>query len=170
MSVLDVGSGKVLLFPEYNFLHNKFPNSNQVQRPNGFIEVQFLFPKINGLEAINECLTVCQKISHEPFMCAIKMHRADDYMLSFSGDGYSFNVDIPLRKLGLSNAKIIVKVLFDLAIKYKAKIHLAKDELLTQELFQQIYPRYKDYLKIKRIHDPILLFSSDLYKRLLKPN
>ena len=164
------GSGKVILFTEFNFMHNKIPNINHVQRPYGFIEVQFLFPIVNGLEAITECLSICQEYGYEPFLCAVKMHKADDYMISFSGDGYSFNVDIPLRNVKLQKAKLIANLLFQIAVKYNGKIYLAKDELLSQELFNKIYPNHKKFLKIKNEIDPYGLYSSDLYKRLFRSN
>ena len=98
------------------------------------------------------------------------MHKADDYMISFSGDGYSFNVDIPLRNVKLQKAKLIANLLFQIAVKYNGKIYLAKDELLSQELFNKIYPHHKKFLKIKNEIDPYGLYSSDLYKRLFHSN
>jgi decaprenylphospho-beta-D-ribofuranose 2-oxidase len=162
-----LGKREILLFPEYYFMHNKIPNNNHVHRPHGFIEFQYLFPRDNGLHAITECLSICQKFSYEPLVCAVKMHSLDDYFISFSEDGYSFNIDIPLNRDSYSTDKF-VDILLNLTKKYNAKLHLAKDERLTHKMFKTMYPRHKDFIKIKNKMDPHGLYSSDLYQRLFK--
>jgi len=46
------------------------------------------------------------------------------------------------------------------------KVYLAKDELLTDDLFRKMYPEYANFVKIKQQFDPDELFISDIYRRL----
>jgi decaprenylphospho-beta-D-ribofuranose 2-oxidase len=60
----------------------------------------------------------------------------------------------------------LVSEMIDCGIRYGSKIHLPKDSVLTREQFKTIYPRYQEFMAIKRRLDPDELFQSDMYRRL----
>ena len=159
----------LMLFPEYNFMHNKIPDFNHAFRPYGYIEFQFLFPKKHGLKAITDILKLCHSYSFQSLVCAIKVHKKDDYMISFSEDGYSFNVDLQMRGRDIEDVRRFGRRLLEKGLEYDGRVHLAKDELLPHDIFQKMYPRYKEFLEVKAQVDPLELFQSDMYRRLLKP-
>ena len=101
-------------------------------------------------------------------LCAIKLHKEDDYLISFSGDGYSFNIVIPLKGKDKNKIYRFMDKILNHSIKYDAIIYLAKDEYLPKDIFKIMYPKYNDFLKIKNNIDPNDLFQSDMYRRLLK--
>ena len=84
------------LFSEYNFMHNKIPDIKHVYRPHGFLEFQPLIPKKDGSEKLKELLILCQHFGSESLLCGMKAHKADDYLISYEGDGYSIGVDIQI--------------------------------------------------------------------------
>ena len=53
-------------------------------------------------------------------------------------------------------------------IKYGSRVHLPKDITLTRDQFQRLYPRYAEFLGLKRRWDPGTLFQSDMYRRLFE--
>ena len=160
---------KEMTFPEYNFMFNKLPGYPQVFRPHGFVEVQPIIPKKCGLEIVEKIFKLSQRYNYPSLMLGFKSHRLDDYLLSFSGEGYSFGINIHLRNRDHARLESFSKNLFDIIVDCGGKAYLAKDELLPYSIFQKMYPRYKEFLSIKKTLDPNQLFVSDLYRRLLQP-
>lgn len=159
-------TSSTLLFTDYNFMHNKIPEMNQVYAPQGFLEFEPLLPRKDGTRHLTELLGLCQRSHGQSLLCAVKMHSADDYPLSFSGDGYSIGIDIQLRGRREQEVHAIAKDIFGYTRACGGKIYLAKDERLTPELFRQMYPRTNEFLQIKRRLDPDSIFSSDMFRRL----
>ena len=58
--------------------------------------------------------------------------------------------------------------LVECVIRYGGKIHLAKDQVLNRNQFQRLFPKYLEFLQIKRRVDPDELFQSDMYRRLIR--
>ena len=160
--------GNKLLFSEYNFMHNKIPDFNYVYYPYGFLEIEFLFPVKYGYKPIAECLTICQHLNCESMISAIKVHKKDNFYISFSSDGYSFTIDIPLRGRKINEVYKSMNEILNHSMKYDALVYLAKDEYLPKMIFNKMYPRYKEFLIIKNRIDPSGLFQSDMYRRLLQ--
>jgi decaprenylphospho-beta-D-ribofuranose 2-oxidase len=115
------------LFNEFNFVHNKLPNMNDVYKPYGFVEIQPLIPRAAGHEAVRELLQMCQKNGWQSLLCGIKRHSPDRYMLSYADDGYSVGIDIALRGRTKSDIIKISNKIFDFVIECKGKVYLAKD-------------------------------------------
>tara|TARA_Y100001936_G_scaffold253365_1_gene317561 strand:+ start:1281 stop:2720 length:1440 start_codon:yes stop_codon:yes gene_type:complete len=166
---LAVSQGSRLLFTDYNFMHNKIPDMKEVYRPLGFLEFQPLIPKQCGIEAIGEVFEIAHRFGCQSLLCGIKAHPVDQNMLSYSGNGYSVGIDIQLRGRTKSHVKKFSDTLFQFTQDCGGKVFLAKDEMLPRDLFQKMYPRYIEFLKIKQKLDPHELFASDMYRRLLKP-
>jgi len=49
----------------------------------------------------------------------------------------------------------------------EGKIYLAKDENISKRSFEQMYPRYIEFIALKEELDPDGVFCSDMYKRLM---
>ena len=157
-----------LLFTDYNFMHNKIPDLKQVYRPFGFLEFQPLIPKKCGGEAVREVFEIAHRFGCQSLLCGVKAHRADDYMLSYSGDSYSMGIDVQVRGRDMERVGKFAKTLFQFIEHCGGKIFLAKDEMLSRDLFQKMYPRYGEFLEVKRQLDPDELFVSDMYRRLMQ--
>ena len=90
-------------------------------------------------------------------------------MISFSGDGYSIGGAFQIRGRNLNNVSKFARAICDYTLECGGKMLLSKDELLFRDVFQKMYPRYNEFLNVKNRVDPIGLFASDMYRRLLDP-
>ena len=77
--------------------------------------------------------------------------------------GYTLALDIPMWDAGVF---ALVRSLDEIVLQYGGRIYLAKDVLLTPQMFRVMYPRYREWLVIKREIDPMLCFQSGLGQRL----
>jgi len=89
-------------------------------------------------------------------------------MLSYSGDSYSVGIDIQVRGRDMERVGKFAEALFKFIEHCGGKTFLAKDEMLSRNLFQKMYPMYGEFLKVKRQLDPDELFVSDMYRRLMQ--
>ncbi len=127
--------------------------------------VQLLFPKSCAREALTEILGICNSSPSPPVTTILRGHLADDGVLSFAEDGYSLNFEFHPKKYNEVESREAVERIIDAVARFGGRIHLTKDQVLTQEQFPRIYPRYRELLEVKERLDPEGLFTSDLARR-----
>jgi len=155
-------------FLRYNFDASfMIPSAAAVCGPRGYT-VQLTFPRSDAQEAISEMIQLCQASPCLPAKLIMRIHRRDDHLISFSEDGYSLNFELHPKKRHVQRMNRFVDDLIECVIRYGGKIHLAKDHVLNRDQFQRLFPRYVEFLVIKRRLDPDELFQSDLYRRLIR--
>jgi len=158
-------TAKIELFLRYSFEASfTVPPAHLVCGPRGYT-VQLSFPRSQARDAIVELLGICQSSPCPPVTTILRAHRRDDGLLSFSEDGYSLNFEFHPKKHTEAASRAAVDRLIDATARRGGRIHLAKDQVLTPEQFQRIYPRYRELQEIKRNLDPEGLFTSDLARR-----
>jgi len=135
--------------------------------PHGYT-VQMTIPYHCGHEAISEILKLCQRMPCPPATTILRLHRKDEHLISFSENGYSLNVEFHPKRRHVVAMQKFVSDLIDCGIRYGSKIHLPKDSVLTSEQFKKIFPRYPEFMAIKRRVDPGELFQSNMYRRLFR--
>ena len=155
-----------ILFSNYNFIHNKIPDIKNIHKPNGFLEFQPLIPQKYINNFVSDLFALCNKHQTQSILCGLKLHSKDEYLLSYSANGFSMGIDIELKNRKKNDISLFANAFFSLVLKNKGILYLAKDELLDKNNFQLMYPKYKSFLLIKKHFDPKNLFSSDLYRRL----
>jgi decaprenylphospho-beta-D-ribofuranose 2-oxidase len=166
----NISTDQRLTFIEYNFMFGmKFPFIRQLFLPYGMLEFEHFIPKSAGVEAVEELFKLFQRYHCEPLFCGIKVHRDDNYMISFAGDGYSIGGGIQVRGRDLNEVNKFARAVSEYTLECGGKILLSKDEMLFRDIFQKMYPRHNEFIKVKKELDPIGLFSSDMYRRLIKP-
>ncbi len=158
---------KSILFTDYNFMHNKIPDIKHVYRPHGFLEFQPLLPKKDSARTLKELLKLCQHFGAESLLCGMKAHKADNYLLSYEGDGYSIGIDIQINGRKKEKIDQFSKEIFNFTKDCGGKMFLAKDEMLDRLTFQSMYPQYAEFLRLKKKYDPQELFSSKMFQRLM---
>mgnify|MGYP001245212577 CR=1 FL=1 len=164
--MMGINKTKYELFNKYNFIHNKLPDIKNIHKPHGFLEFQPLIPK-NKIEfSIKEIFKLCKKFKCESLLCGVKIHRSDNYYLSYQLDGYSMGIDIQLKDKKIDDILLFSNDLNNLVSDLNGKIYLAKDEYLNKKNFEKMYPDYKKFFKIKNKYDSKNLFTSDLFKRI----
>ena len=60
----------------------------------------------------------------------------------------------------------LLRELDEIVLRNGGRTYLAKDSTLDPESFRQMYPRYAEFLEVKRRVDPAGRFSSSLARRL----
>jgi decaprenylphospho-beta-D-ribofuranose 2-oxidase len=156
------------MFLEHNFDKSyKVPPPDILCGPHGYT-VQITIPQSAAKEAMTEMLELYQSIPFPPVTTILRLHRRDDHIISFSEDGYSLNMEFHPKKRHAKKMAVFMEKFIDCGIKYGCHVHLPKDMTLTRKQFQRLYPRYKEFLALKRRWDPERLFQSDMYRRLFE--
>lgn len=155
-------------FLRYNFDASfVIPSAAAVCGPRGYT-IQVIVPRSCARSAIVETVRLCQSSPCLPAKLIMRLHRRDDYLISFSEDGYSLNLELHPKKRHVGRMNRFVEELIELVIAYDGKVHLAKDHVLNADQFRRLFPKYAEFLAIKQRLDPDELFQSDLYRRLLR--
>ncbi len=154
------------LFIEYNFFPNlQIPPAALVCGPRGYT-IQVVFPQENAEQALIDLIKACQALPCPPVTVVIRLHRADDNMLSFSANGFSLNFEFHPKARHVVRMRAGINDLVDCAIRHGGRVHLAKDSILTRGQFEKLYPRHGEFLEMKRRLDPEGLLSSNMFRRL----
>jgi FAD/FMN-containing dehydrogenase len=155
-------------FLRYNFDASfMIPSAATVCGSRGYT-IQLTFPRSDAEKAITEFIQLCQDSPCLPAKLIMRVHRRDDYLISFSEDGYSLNFELHPKKRHEQRMSRFVDDLFERVIRYGGKVHLAKDHVLRRGQFQRLFPEYRQLLRIKQRLDPDELFQSDMYRRLIR--
>ena len=163
---LNLGN-KIELFNNFNFIHNKMPDMKNIHKPHGFLEFQPLLPSKKIDKNIKDILLLCKKFKTESLLCGVKLHKSDDFFLSYQLDGYSLGIDIQIKGKKREDIKSFSNDLFDLVSDCGGKIYLAKDDYLTNKHFKRMYPNIDLFINLKNKYDSQNVFSSDLFQRIL---
>lgn len=156
-------------FPAYQYPMVKlFPQWNLKFAPEGFNEVQALFPAERFGDAFASLLAFCRQHRRVPELCAVRRHRRDDYPLSFAGDGLSMTLPFPLAGLSGADLDGYRRGLIDVVLGHGGKVYLAKFPYLGRDAFRAMYPGYRRFLEVKERVDADWLFSSEAARRLLQ--
>ncbi len=154
-------------FLQYNFDASFIiPSPAIVCGPRGYT-IQLLVSRSNAREAITEMIELCQSSPCVSVKTIMRLHRRDDHLISFSEDGYSLNFEFHPKKRHEERMRRFVNDLIECVIRYRGKVHLAKEMILTQDQFQRLFPMYDAFLEVKRKLDPYEIFQSDMYRRLM---
>lgn len=143
------------------------PSAAAVCGPHGYT-VQLTVPASDAQEVITELILLCQSSPCLPAKLIMRLHRRDDFLISFSEDGYSLNFELHPKRRHEHRMDRFLNDLVASVIRHGGKVHLAKDHVLTRQQFQALFPDYQTYLALKRRFDPAELFQSDMYRRLMR--
>lgn len=146
-----------------------FSDWNLFFYPHGFREAQLLFEPEKFSDAFKEILGFCRKERIIPWICAIKKHRAEEGLLSFGGDGYSFTLNYSLKGRSAKEIRFLEESIMGLTIRHSGKCYLGKYPFVTPSDVAAMYPRFSEYAAIKTKWDPERLLWSNAAERLM-PN
>jgi len=137
---------------------------NRLYGKRGFVQYQCVIPDKTALVGMTALLGTLSESRRASFLAVLKRFGAQGKgMLSFPLAGYTLALDLPIRDKGLFS---LLDKLDNIVLKYGGRVYLAKDARLSAESFTTMYPRYDEWLKIKKAIDPTNRFSSSLARRL----
>lgn len=137
---------------------------NRAYGRRGFVQYQCVLPlseSARGLRRMQEALAE----SREPCFLAVlkRFGAAGPGLLSFPAPGFTLSLDFPVRGERLFK---LLKRFDEIVLEHGGRVYLAKDACLDPEKFRLMYPRFPEWLEIKRRVDPRDRFRSELSRRL----
>ncbi len=168
------GAGRPHLstYAQANFPLDAIPDWREAYRPGGLIQHQSFVPR----EAAPSVLRLLLERSHAaelvPSFAVLKVHRADDFLLSYLLDGYSLALDYPVRRGQEAAILGLMRELNDLLAESGGRCYFAKDSTVTPDQVRRMYPQsaLERFATLKRRWDEHGLLTSDLYRRALAPS
>ena len=149
-------------YEKFFFPLDAINNWNKGYGKRGFIQYQFVIPEDNGRNNLREILEMIAVSGCTPFLNVFKRMGEGQGILSFPFKGYTLAIDFPVTKNLLHfTPKLDAKVL-----SAGGRLYLGKDALLQESTFKAMYPRYEEWLAIKRKYDPGNRFTSNIARRL----
>ncbi|MCW8894447.1 FAD-binding oxidoreductase [Sulfurimonas sp.] len=122
-------------------------NWNRIYGKNGFTQYQFILPKENSYEGLQEILTKISNSGKGSFLAVLKLYgKENDNYLSFPIEGYSLALDFKIEE-GLFE---LLDTLDEIVLKYGGRIYLTKDVRVSKETFEHGYPRIEKFREFRR--------------------
>ena len=153
----------------FTFLLDQVPGWKKIFRY-GFFEYEPLIPKEKARIVISQLIVLTHRYGMPAYLSAIKIHRKDNFLLSYSMDGYSFAMDIPRRPKEKEKQDELFRKMNKIVLQACGIVYLAKDANLTADEFRQMYKNIGKFQMLKKKYDPDELFQSDMYRRIFQSN
>ena len=136
---------------------------NRAYGARGFTQYQCIMPK--DVAVYRRFLQLFQQLGGCSFVTVFKdCGPQGQGLLSFPQQGTSLALDIPISTLG--RTKKMVDDLNAFVLDHGGRVYLAKDAFTSPADFQRMYPRFSEFLTIKRRWDPDNRIASALSERL----
>ena len=136
---------------------------NRAYGKRGFLQYQCVFPADTAHRALRRMLTRVSSGGKSSFLAVLKRFGPETGLISFPMAGYTLALDFPMRGNSLL---AFLGEMDELVLAHGGRVYLAKDARLSASSFRRMYPRFPEWLEVKRRVDPQGLFSSDLSRRL----
>ncbi len=135
---------------------------NRIYGRRGFVQYQALFPpetSRGGLIALLERIAASRRAS---FLAVLKTcGPASPGMLSYLHPGHTLALDLA----NTVDLPPLVRELDALLLQHGGRLYLAKDALMTPDVFRQMYPRLDEFRAVKNQVDPERRFDSSQARR-----
>ncbi len=136
---------------------------NRIYGKRGFVQYQFVIPQEDGKAGMKSILKAIADSRKGSFLAVLKaMGKANDNLLSFPMAGYTLALDFKMED-GLDR---FLRRLDDMVLEMGGRVYLAKDALLEEKVFQQMYPQWQDFAELRQRYAADTKFNSLQSKRL----
>ena len=136
---------------------------NRLYGPQGFLQYQLVVPDEGGPQLLERVFDEVKRYGRSSFLSVLKrMGPASAGPLSFSVEGWTLTMDFPRRP----ELFPFLDRLDALLLEAGGRVYLTKDARLPADTFRKMYPRYDEWLTIKRRVDPTAKFRSAQSDRL----
>ena len=136
---------------------------NKLYGKAGFVQYQFVVPKVNGLANMRKILKEIAQSGQVPFLSVLKQFgKANENFLSFPIEGYTLALDFKLTKS-------IIELLHkfdDMVVDMGGRVYLSKDAVMRELSFKSTYPKWQQFEDVREKYGAVGKFSSAQSKRL----
>jgi FAD/FMN-containing dehydrogenase len=151
-------------YESFFFPLDRIGNWNRIYGKRGFVQYQCVLPLSQAFAGMRALLEALAKGRRSSFLSVLKRFGAEGKgLLSFPFEGYTLTLDLPVSDPELFP---FLDRLDEIVLQHGGRIYLAKDARLNARTFRAMYPRFQEWLEIKRKLDPENCFDSDLARRL----
>jgi len=138
-------------------------NWNRIYGKNGFTQYQFVIPKPAGREGTAIILQKIAASQRSSFLAVLKtLGPGNDSLLGFPMEGYTLALDLKLDK-GLFG---LLAELDRMVLDFEGRLYLTKDASMSPDTFRKSYPRWEEFVKIRRHWGADRIFNSLQSQRL----
>lgn len=138
-------------------------NWNRLYGPRGFIQYQAFFPRETSAVGLPRLLEAVVASGVASFLAVLKScGEADGGLLSYLEPGHTLALDIPYHPQSVPKlCHRLDRILLD----HGGRLYLAKDSLMSAEMFRAMYPRADEFMAVKHRVDPMGRFASAQARR-----
>lgn len=139
-------------------------NWNRIYGQRGFVQYQCVFPPVTARRGLRTLLEELAHSRRASFLGVLKRFGPEGAgLLSFPIEGYTLAIDLPVTDPKLFS---FLDGLDEIVLKHGGRVYLAKNAHLEPQIFRDMYPRLREWERLKAKLDPTNRFSSDLSRML----
>ncbi len=136
---------------------------NRLYGKRGFVQYQLVIPKEYGLEGLTAIIERIVTSKRGSFLSVLKAFgRGNDNPLSFPMEGYTLALDFKVDD-GLFD---FLDELDAIVMAHGGRLYLTKDSRMSEEVFKQGYPRWREFMETRRAYGADGVFNSLQSQRL----
>lgn len=153
----------------FNFLLDSIPNWKHAYRPAGLVQYQIFVPSDAAQQVFVQATLVAKEQGFPPFLCVLKRHRPDAFLLSHAVDGFSLAMDFRVHARRWEEFRRLADEMTELTLRAGGRFYLAKDSVLRPGQFRQAVGEeaLQRFFALKAKTDPEGLFWSELWRRVV---
>jgi len=148
-----------------NFFYplDKIKNWNLVYGDRGFIQYQFVIPKKNSVLNLKKILKTVTEHNEFSSLAVLKLlGKNNNNYLSFPMEGLTMALDFKLSNSIMN----LIKFLDEMILEMNGKIYLAKDALMSENIFKKTYPKWQEFQAVRQKYKADGKFVSSQSRRL----
>lgn len=151
----------------FNFLLDYVPNWELSYGRGGLIQFQSFLPENTAGDAFAEILRLSQKRRMPSYLCVLKRHRPDPFLLTHSVDGFSLAMDFKVSERNRTGLNNLCQEFNQIVLDAGGRFYFAKDSTLTRDVVAQFLgdKTLTEFGRLKKECDPDGILRSDLYRR-----
>lgn len=138
-------------------------NWNKLYGKAGFVQYQFVLPKVDGIVNMRKILTQITRIGAGSFLAVLKQFgQPNQNLLSFPIDGYTLALDF---KISPSIIELLHR-LDNMVADMGGRVYLTKDAVMREATFKTTYLKWQDFEAVRHKYGAIGKFASNQSLRL----
>lgn len=136
---------------------------NRLYGKPGFVQYQFVLPRAAGVTALRTVLERIAASGRGSFLAVLKVFGPqNDNMLSFPFEGYTLALDFQAVPPVFALMTELDRTVQD----HGGRLYLTKDARMTETMFKESYPRWREFEAVRERYSATGVFSSVQSRRL----
>ncbi len=136
---------------------------NRLYGKNGFVQYQFVLPKLAGIEGMRAILEKISSSGRGSFLAVLKVFgKQNANFLSFPMEGYTLALDFKVED-GLFE---LLDALDAMVLDYGGRIYLTKDARMSDRTFKKSYVNWESFQELRERYGALGKFASRQSQRL----